>query len=238
MVPSRVHPLVRATWQVERARGRVRLPLPDWLRGVFFHARPFCSNLWGWVAQTLFSEPALRYRCRSVGRRLRLYRPAPQIMGDGTIDIGDDVEIAPGSCFLVGLGLPDPPTLRIGDDTHLGPQNILCVTRGLTIGAHCRTGPGVCIYDNDMHPLDPILRRAQVGNVPTVRSAPVTIEDDVWIGVHALVLKGVTIGRGAVVAAGAVVTDDVRAGSIVAGNPAREVGTVPGPAPAQVPDRP
>jgi acetyltransferase-like isoleucine patch superfamily enzyme len=57
-----------------------------------------------------------------------------------------------------------------------------------------------------------------------VRVAPVDIGDDVWIGRGALVLPGVTIGDGAVVAAGAVVTKDVPAGSVVAGVPAKVVG--------------
>jgi acetyltransferase-like isoleucine patch superfamily enzyme len=57
-----------------------------------------------------------------------------------------------------------------------------------------------------------------------VEERPVVIEDDVWIGFGSAVLKGVTIGRGAVVAAMSVVTKDVPAYTIVAGNPAREIG--------------
>ncbi|MBI1813696.1 MAG: acyltransferase [Deltaproteobacteria bacterium] len=149
-------------------------------------------------------------------------------MGDGIIEIGREVEIAPDLSLLVGLGTPEPPLLRIGDYAHVGPQNIFCVARGLTIGTHVRTGPGVCIYDNDMHPMDPVRRREQNDTMPFIKSAPVVIEDDAWIGLHALVLKGVTIGRGAVVAAGAVVTASVPAGCVVAGNPARVVTRLDG----------
>jgi acetyltransferase-like isoleucine patch superfamily enzyme len=56
-----------------------------------------------------------------------------------------------------------------------------------------------------------------------VETRPVTIADDVWIGIGAIVLKGVRIGRGARIAAGAVVTRDVPEGAMVAGNPARVV---------------
>jgi len=62
---------------------------------------------------------------------------------------------------------------------------------------------------------------------------PVVIEDDVWIGAHAVILPGITIGVGAVVGAGAVVTKDVPAGAIVVGVPARIVGERPKSAPAQ-----
>ena len=56
---------------------------------------------------------------------------------------------------------------------------------------------------------------------------PIRIEHDVFIGARAMILKGVAIGRGAVIGAGAVVTKNVEAGQIVAGNPARVVGSVP-----------
>jgi acetyltransferase-like isoleucine patch superfamily enzyme len=217
-----VHTFVRWTWALDRARGRVQIPWPAWLREALFHARPLWQHGWGWLAQTLVYEPALRYRCRSVGQRLRLYG-APQIMGNGVIAIGDDVEIAPGLSLLVGLGLNHPPELSIGDHVHIGPDNIFSVTRGLRIGRHVRTAPGVCIFDNDMHPLDPVRRREQIGTMAHTASAPIVIEDDVWIGLHAIVLKGVTLGRGAVVAAGAVVTESVAPGAVVAGNPARAI---------------
>ena len=56
---------------------------------------------------------------------------------------------------------------------------------------------------------------------PAYESRPVTIEDDVWIGIGAIILKGTRIGRGARIGAGSVVTHDVPAGATVAGNPAR-----------------
>ncbi len=225
MPANKIHPFVRLAWRIDLARGRTHVVYPQWLREGLFHARPLLGNLWGWIAQTLLHEPALRARCRQVGAGLRLYG-APRIMGNGIIDIGREVEIAPELSLLIGLGMPEPPVLQIGDYAHVGPQNIFCIVRGLTIGTHVRTGPGVCIYDNDMHPMDPVRRREQTETMPLTKSAPIVIEDDVWIGLHALVLKGVHIGRGAVVAAGAVVTESVPSGSVVAGNPARVVGQI------------
>ena len=61
------------------------------------------------------------------------------------------------------------------------------------------------------------------------KSAPITIEDDVWLATRAVVLKGVTVGRGAVVATGAVVTKDVPPYTLVAGVPARPIRTLPRP---------
>jgi maltose O-acetyltransferase len=82
----------------------------------------------------------------------------------------------------------------------------------------CLVGPGVHIYDSDFHALDAELR---LRGEP--RRGGVTIGDDVFVGTNAIVLKGVKIGRGSVVAAAAVVVDDVPEGAIIGGNPAREV---------------
>ncbi|MBI4517296.1 MAG: acyltransferase [Deltaproteobacteria bacterium] len=227
MAGNAVHPLVRLTWQLERLRGRVHLPLPRWLCGLLFHSRLLLEGFCSGVAQVLIYEPGLRYRCRRVGAGLRLDRPGPRVMGNGVIDIGDDVTIGGGSFLLVGLGLPEPPRLCIGDHVRLGLRNIVSAVRGVSIGNHVHTGPGVCIYDNDMHPLDPELRRARLGDPAAVKGAPIVIEDHVRIGANALILKGVTLGRSAVVLAGAVVTEDVPPGGIAAGNPAQLVGRRP-----------
>ena len=90
----------------------------------------------------------------------------------------------------------------------------------------------VMIADCDFHPRDPDLRKQDaIANAPhgdrsrrpPLVSHPVVIADDVWIGIGAIVLKGVRIGKGARIAAGAVVTTDVPPGAPVAGNPARIV---------------
>jgi maltose O-acetyltransferase len=78
------------------------------------------------------------------------------------------------------------------------------------------------VFDMDGHPIDAAERRS---GMPTPGSgvAPVVIGDDVWIGSRAMILKGVAIGDRAIVAAGAVVSKDVPADVVVAGNPARIV---------------
>lgn len=96
----------------------------------------------------------------------------------------------------------------------------ICAAERIAIGDRVTIGANCTIVDTDFHPLDPLARRWRPAEAHT---APVTIEDDVFIGMNCLILRGVTIGRNSVVGAGSVVTSDVPADVIAAGNPARVI---------------
>jgi acetyltransferase-like isoleucine patch superfamily enzyme len=126
--------------------------------------------------------------------------------------------------------------IEVGDGAVLVGPVFMCAEH-ISVGARAVISYQVTIADSDFHPLDRASRREDaLANAPGadprarphVESRPVIIEDDAWIGIGAIVLKGVRIGRGARIAAGAVVTRDVPAGATAAGNPARVV--VPGSA--------
>ncbi len=102
--------------------------------------------------------------------------------------------------------------------------------RSITIGNDCRIAGGSQFRDSPGHPLDADARRR--GEPPPKDAIkPIVIEDDVWIGAYAVVQAGVRIGRGSVISTRAVVLSDVPPWSLVAGNPARRIGTL-APAPA------
>ncbi len=103
--------------------------------------------------------------------------------------------------------------IRIGNGTYLNRNSEIVAARSVTIGRDCKIARDVVIMDTDQHEIP--------GIGLTIR--PVTIGDRVWLGTRATVLKGVTIGDDAVVAAGSVVTRDVPSRTIVAGVPARIV---------------
>jgi acetyltransferase-like isoleucine patch superfamily enzyme len=107
--------------------------------------------------------------------------------------------------------------LVIGDDFGMTGGAIVCEER-ITIGDRVTVGANTVIADTDFHPLDPVRRYVAPLDGAT---RPVNIEDDVFIGMQCLILKGVTIGRGSVIGAGSVVTRDIPPNSIAAGNPAR-----------------
>lgn len=124
--------------------------------------------------------------------------------------------------------------VAIGDRCYIGASHIVCANQVL-IGNDVIVSWGVTIVDHNSHTLDWSGRAHDVLEWKTgqkdwakVRSAPVRIEDKVWIGFNASILKGVTIGEGAVIAAGAMVSRDVPPYTVVAGNPGRVIGRIDG----------
>ncbi|MGH3439954.1 MAG: acyltransferase [Sciscionella sp.] len=110
---------------------------------------------------------------------------------------------------------------EIGEGTWIGAFTVIDGTGGLRIGTGCDVSCGVQIYTHNT------VRRCVSGRAhPDVDRAPVSIGNRVFLGANAVVLMGVSIGDAAVVAAGAVVTRDVPAATVVAGVPARPVGVV------------
>ncbi|MBS1570219.1 MAG: acyltransferase [Bacteroidetes bacterium] len=123
-----------------------------------------------------------------------------------------DVSLYPGCCIDVRDG-----KVTIGGNTLInGGTHILC-KRSVSIGSDCHFAREVVVRDDDGHPHGP------AGSEPLNTPDPVVIGDGCWIGQRAMVLKGVTLGTGTIVAAGAVVTHDVAAHALVAGIPARLV---------------
>lgn len=96
----------------------------------------------------------------------------------------------------------------------------ICCAESITIGNHVTVGANTTIADTDFHPLDPIERRLHPA---AAKTAPIVIEDEVFIGMNCLILKGVTIGKGSVIGAGSVVTKSIPFGVVAAGNPARVI---------------
>jgi acetyltransferase-like isoleucine patch superfamily enzyme len=119
-------------------------------------------------------------------------------------------------------------TWRVGAVLEIGDRfgmtgGTICAAERVAIGHGVAVGANTIIMDTDFHPLDPGQRQMHPHQAGT---APVVIEDGVFIGMQCLILKGVTLGQGCVVGAGSVVTRDVPAGVVVAGNPATAIGSV------------
>jgi acetyltransferase-like isoleucine patch superfamily enzyme len=113
----------------------------------------------------------------------------------------------------------DKARIRLGSEVFVGFNCEFDISENLWIGNGVLIAPGCFITDHShLH------AAGQTIAAQGCESAPVRLEDDVWLGAHAVVLPGVTIGRGAIVAAGAVVNTDIEPMAIVAGVPARHIG--------------
>jgi maltose O-acetyltransferase len=123
--------------------------------------------------------------------------------------------LAEGSSLHMGAVLYTLGGVSIGPGTTIDQGARLDGRGGLTIGAGVSVAPDVYLLSADHDPQSPDFAG---------RTAPVVIEDQAWLGTRAMVLPGVTVGRGAVVAAGAVVTKDVAPYTIVGGVPAKVIG--------------
>ena len=108
------------------------------------------------------------------------------------------------------------PCLIIGDHTSINYRTVISVEKKVEIGSYCRIAEEVKIFDNNSHNIDYKDR-----NMNTEDVASIKIEDHVWIGMNSIILKGVTIGMGSVVAAGSIVTKDVPPNVLVGGSPAK-----------------
>ena len=109
--------------------------------------------------------------------------------------------------------------IEIGDNTRINGASIHA-TEKISIGKNCLIAANVTIIDSDGHGLSPVQR-----NLINPVSQPVIIEDNVWIGINSIILKGVRIGRNSVIGAGSVVTKDIPSNCVAAGNPARVIKT-------------
>jgi acetyltransferase-like isoleucine patch superfamily enzyme len=178
-------------------------------------------------------ELAMRYAPSAVFGPTVKFIPNAEVVNWGpreNLTIGEYSHIA----GQLGINRPGG-RLSIGGHSFVGPQSRIWAIDEIKIGNFVLISHLVDIHDNDSHSLEAALRRQDPIDLferkrpvdfKNVASAPIRIEDDVWIGFKCTILKGVTIGRGAIVAAASLVTKDVEPFTLVAGNPARVVRTL------------
>jgi len=182
-------------------------------------------GVWGEVASAMAGGAVqilnARWRLRHATLRGRVQlRGNPRVERGGRLEIGHGVKIW-SHVLRSHLSVPRGGVLTIGEDTFVNTGTVLSAHGEIRIGARCRIGNLVAIMDSDFHGLEDRDARPE--------PRPIVIEDDVWIAMRAVVLRGVRVGRGAVVGACSLVTGDVPAYTVVAGAPARVVRELPRP---------
>lgn len=143
----------------------------------------------------------------------------------GKLMIGENLSVNSGNNFNV-IGRQQKTTfwvegkLTIGDNVGISATAIIC-NHQITIGNHVTIGGNTVIYDTDFHNMNPTIRNNKTIDKQSAVKLPVFIEDNVFIGAHTTILKGVTIGKNSVIGACSVVTKNIPQNEIWAGNPAK-----------------
>lgn len=153
----------------------------------------------------------------SVGKRPIVHGWLPRVSNEGEISIGDRLVVR-GQESRALLETAQSGRIRVGDNALLNSGSYLHASARIDIGNNFRLAAFASVSDTDFHEVQP-------GS--GVRTLPVVVGDDVWIGRAAIVLPGVHLGDGCVVGAGAVVTKSFPAGSVIAGVPAKVHRTIP-----------
>ncbi|SHN15746.1 transferase hexapeptide (six repeat-containing protein) [Cyclobacterium lianum] len=151
--------------------------------------------------------------CAQVGKWVTV-RGRLRVEGAGKIAVGDHCKIW-SHMGTTQLFADRGASLEIGEGTFINTACIVSASERISIGKNCQIANQVIIMDGDFHGVDD---RSAKG-----KSAAIIIEEDAWLATRSMVLKGVRIGKGAVVAAGAVVTRDVAPYTMVGGVPAKTI---------------
>jgi carbonic anhydrase/acetyltransferase-like protein (isoleucine patch superfamily) len=206
---------------VYRWAQRWNMPEGDVARRVFgaiYRGHDFYEAAREYTASKLLYEPMVRARFHKVGTGLQV-SALPYVRGHARVTIGDDCSFG---YFSVRSGrFVDTPELTFGNRVTVASHVVFVVNGRINIADNVGIAGRCWISDSDGHPVD-LERRLRHEELKAADiTHPLTIEEHAWIGHGSHVLKGVTIGRGAVVAAGSVVTSDVPAGALAMGVPAR-----------------
>lgn len=189
---------------------------------------------WGFVMPTWKAKFILRIFECSYGSNLRVCGKVYfRLSNKAAIQLGDNVTLT--ARFLTNsVGITNPVMIEcigngriiIGDNSGL-TSAVLSSRSLIKIGENVKIGGNVRIFDHDFHSLNYLNRRSGKKDFVSVKTSEIIIEDDVFIGTNAIILKGVHIGARSIIAAGSVVTiKSIPVDSIIAGNPAEIIGNV------------
>jgi acetyltransferase-like isoleucine patch superfamily enzyme len=210
-----------------KAGAAVRFPVVPGLHRLLLAERHFRRGPLRLLWNKVYHEPLFRLQCVQVGAGLVLYEGMPKIMGNLQVRLGTGLKLN-GEQVWIAAGDGSPRALEIGDESGVGFGVEIVVGDSIKIGRHVMIANRVSLIGYDGHPLDP-LARARHEAPGREGMGSIVINDYAWIGSHSIIMKGVTIGRGAVVAMGSVVKVSVPDLTIVAGNPAKTVWQIAAP---------
>jgi len=151
--------------------------------------------------------------------------PMVDVERGGTLSFGKNFRMNNGK-YYNKIGRQQPSMFIVTKTGHLSfgdnvgvSDSTFCCTLRMSIGNNVKIGGNCVFYDTDFHSLNHIERRDSKLDSDNSKSSPVIVEDDVFIGAHSIILKGVTIGKESIIGAGSVVSRSIPPKQIWAGNP-------------------
>jgi acetyltransferase-like isoleucine patch superfamily enzyme len=182
--------------------------------------RPYWVKKWWHRFRAWYVEIKLRPQFASLGKHYTFMKPWYVVVSGENIHMGESPTVVAEADQKVRIGVwgreQGQGAIYIGDAVMISPGTRISASDEIRIGDGVMFANGAYVTDSDWHGIYDRVERD-----PEPR--PVCLKDNVWVGDHATVLKGVTVGENSVVAAHAVVTRDVPANVVVAGNPAKVV---------------
>jgi acetyltransferase-like isoleucine patch superfamily enzyme len=174
-------------------------------------------GMWHLVLNCLYCHPLFQARCATFGSGVVIDR-LPFVTGHVEIHVGNNVYIG-GAVSIMSGRLIDKPVLILKDRAEIGWHTMIAVNQEVVIEEHARVSHDCRISDSDGHPREADLRAQHAPvNIRDIR--PVRICKNAWVGNGSHIMKGVTIGEGAVIGANSVVISDIPPYCLAIGNPA------------------
>jgi len=201
--------------------------IPSWkcIHKPLYWAHTSLINLASNLTRIFYWTPLFKSRLSHCGSRFYLYSGMPLVLGKLDIRLADNVRLSGVSTLCGRSSAQAIPQLIVGSNVDIGWQNTLAVGSLIKIGDNVRLAGKVFLAGFPGHPLDAQKRALglpeedhQVGDI--------VLEDDVWLATGVTVMAGVRIGKGTVVAAGSVVTQNLPSGVIAAGVPAKVIRNI------------
>jgi acetyltransferase-like isoleucine patch superfamily enzyme len=183
------------------------------------------KQVWHEFFRIFYFTPMFKSQIKGSKKALYLYSGMPQLLGKLTIECGNNTRISGVSTFCGRVSESTTPHLFIGNNVDIGWQNAFSVGSQIVIEDDVRLAGRVFLAGFPGHPIN-CDRRALGESDDENQIGDIIIKKGAWLGTGATVLAGVTIGEGAIIGASSVVTKDVPAFTIVAGNPAKVVKTI------------
>lgn len=180
---------------------------------------------WNWYANTLLEYHNVKHgKCTFNGKTYFTIFPK------AICKIGDDFIVNSGPLYCINCSysiiiISNGAELTIGNNSGMSATT-LAVREKVNIGNNVNIGAETMIFDNNFHSIDPQLRMNRDDDIANVKTAPIIIEDNVFIGTRCIITKGVIIGENSIVAAGSVVVKSIPKNEVWGGNPAKFIKNI------------